>query len=283
MDTEKRKELLENGKYKDFCRRRREAIQQDRAKEMYKTEQTYIELTGEIRERDVLNAEFFGLEEGEALECERIRRSRSEQRRRVQEHLDFLLNQDVTDVYFATFTFTDEYLNSTKPNTRKQRVRRLLRCCDDYILNVDYGKENGREHYHAIISLRKGSYTVTDKKKTKIDLFEKYASTGFYSLEKVKKDGKSAKRLARYETKLTMHSVKVRQQYISVKKGSPYQQYATLKGLEAKAWNEHIRQGLAMKYGQGKEDIMHPIEAEERERRRVKNEETTLFGIGRGE
>lgn len=53
---------------------------------------------------------------------------------------------------FLTFTFTDEVLHNTSAATRKQYViRTLKRITDYYVANIDFGKNTGREHYHAII------------------------------------------------------------------------------------------------------------------------------------
>lgn len=53
---------------------------------------------------------------------------------------------------FLTLTFTDEVLKNTSPATRKQYVIRTLKqITNDYVANIDFGKEHEREHYHAII------------------------------------------------------------------------------------------------------------------------------------
>lgn len=53
---------------------------------------------------------------------------------------------------FLTLTFTDEVLQNTSPATRKQYVIRTLKqITDDYVANIDFGKEHEREHYHAVV------------------------------------------------------------------------------------------------------------------------------------
>ena len=55
---------------------------------------------------------------------------------------------------FLTLTFTDDVLNSTSFDTRKKYVLRFLnnlKCA--YVGNVDYGSQNGREHYHCVVSI----------------------------------------------------------------------------------------------------------------------------------
>lgn len=53
---------------------------------------------------------------------------------------------------FLTLTFNDETLQNTSYKTRRIYVARYLKSQSDYYTaNVDYGDENGREHYHAVI------------------------------------------------------------------------------------------------------------------------------------
>lgn len=51
---------------------------------------------------------------------------------------------------FITLTFSDDVLNNTSHSTRKKYVLRFLEGARDYVGNVDYGKKNGREHYHIV-------------------------------------------------------------------------------------------------------------------------------------
>ena len=53
---------------------------------------------------------------------------------------------------FLTLTFSDETLESTSADTRRQYVRKYLASYGvPYVANIDYGAKNGREHYHAVI------------------------------------------------------------------------------------------------------------------------------------
>lgn len=59
-----------------------------------------------------------------------------------------------SDSLFLTFTFTDQSLASTSQETRQQYVRRFLNTISsNYVANIDFGKTNGREHYHAICTV----------------------------------------------------------------------------------------------------------------------------------
>lgn len=106
--------------------------------------------------------------------------------------------------------------------------------CDDFIINIDYGKENERLHFHCImakkykdneeeklIDVKRQNKKGQWKKGKKLveDWLLKYEKEiGFYDAEPVKDNIYSAKKLSRYIDKLTMHSIKVKQNYVSVKK-----------------------------------------------------------------
>ena len=97
--------------------------------------------------------------------------------------------------WFITITFNDETLNNTNEKTRRVYVSRWLKSLTPfYVANIDYGKEKGREHYHAIITL--------DNKPPKT---WKY---GFIDILKVKTSDNDTKRISKYISKLTNHAIK---------------------------------------------------------------------------
>lgn len=171
------------------------------------------------------------------LECERIRKARYQQIKKVKEHLLYWINKaqctQKYEMFFATFTFTDEALQ-LKQKTRHEGIVRLLsKVSEDFIMNIDYGKTTQREHYHAVVVFDKDKIQKHDEMKIKgflhykIDVIDTY-KYGNYDMELININNVSAERLAYYLVKLVLHSVKVKQQYISVKKGSSYQQYQQL-------------------------------------------------------
>lgn len=185
----------------------------------------YKSINGQLMPAGIADFDYFKpLTKEQVIECENIRCARKKQRQKIENHIDYLFRKNYK-LYFVTFNFNDDALK-LKANTRKQKVRRLLSQCDDYILNIDYGKENEREHYHAIIAFKENNHETykNDYKKIKIKQFDSY-NLGFYDVQEIRREGKSKEKLARYITKLTSHSIKVSQQYVSVKKGSDYQKY----------------------------------------------------------
>lgn len=96
---------------------------------------------------------------------------------------------------FLTLTFTDKTLSSTCADYRKQEVRRFLKQnCIEYIANIDFGAKNGREHYHAVVSV-----------KNKLD----YSKWKFGALNglKIRKNSKPIA-IAKYINKLSNHATK---------------------------------------------------------------------------
>ena len=72
-----------------------------------------------------------------------------------------------SQVVFLTLTFNDEFLNQGFDKCRQNINYWLNYYCSDSMANDDYGKENGRLHYHAICILRDSNIL----KKTIIDAF----------------------------------------------------------------------------------------------------------------
>ena len=97
---------------------------------------------------------------------------------------------------FLTFTFTDEVLANTNEHTRRRYVIRFLKKhCKQYIANIDYGTENEREHYHAVVS-------------NKVDLLAWTKKYGTLNGIKIVKTKDSIRALPKYISKLTNHAIK---------------------------------------------------------------------------
>lgn len=109
---------------------------------------------------------------------------------RLRKRISYLLQKECL---FLTLTFKDDVFLTTNAETRHKYVRRFLKETNShYCANIDYGKLNEREHYHAIIQI------------SHIDLnLYKY---GFIFAQKI--NVKNELKLARYINKLTNHSLK---------------------------------------------------------------------------
>lgn len=230
-DKALRKQLLEDGTFKEYTDKRKELIATGHSQEM---ELILDKNTGEVISKNKPNGELFGMDQEIAEECERIRDCRDKQRKKVQDHISYMLRNDY-DVFFTTMTLTDEALKLTDRN-QKRAINRCYAICEDYLYNVDYGKTTGRKHFHGVIAMKKGTYTLVQRRDKKghlswhIPELEERYKNGFIGIEpfRGKTDEEmqtSIERIARYTTKLTLHSVKVQQSYISVKKGTSYQAF----------------------------------------------------------
>lgn len=102
--------------------------------------------------------------------------------------------------YFVTLTFSDDALADSTEKRRRTWVSRLLkRFGVKYVANIDYGKQNGREHYHAIV----------DIDPSKVDKLKKsWKRHGFLDFRKVGASDLDLKKTTDYVDKLTSHSFK---------------------------------------------------------------------------
>ena len=95
---------------------------------------------------------------------------------------------------FLTLTFTDATLGKTTEDTRRQAVRRYLKSFGvPYVANIDYGKKNGREHYHAVIQTDHVDYAAY--------------TYGAINGERIR-SAEDYVKLSKYVAKLTNHAIK---------------------------------------------------------------------------
>ena len=126
------------------------------------------------------------------IEAEKINKAYYTRKKRLQTHIENMLNRGTC--HFLTVTFKDDVLNSTTPQTRRRYVARFLKSLAPvYIANIDFGAQNGREHYHAIV--RSDTADVSSWQ------------YGFTNVQKVRSE-KDAAALAKYTSKLTNHAIK---------------------------------------------------------------------------
>lgn len=105
------------------------------------------------------------------------------------------------DAVFLTLTFNDDILASTSLQTRRKYVTRLLkRYCVKYVANIDFGKKNGREHYHAIVECDNESSEKLKKAWGK--------KCGFADFRKVGSQEDDLKKTTKYINKLNAHCFK---------------------------------------------------------------------------
>lgn len=94
---------------------------------------------------------------------------------------------------FLTLTFNDSALHGTSIETKRKYVTRCLKAFNaPYIANIDYGKQNGRLHYHALLQVPKIAFDTWDY--------------GNIDAKKVVVINETA--IAKYISKLTNHAIK---------------------------------------------------------------------------
>lgn len=125
-------------------------------------------------------------------EAEKINHASYERVKRLKNRLSSFIEDG--KCCFLTLTFRDEILDKTSPETRRKYISRFLKSFGvPYVANKDFGKDFGREHYHAVI------------KTARIDM-QSY-DYGFIFAETIHQTKDNVK-LAKYIAKLTNHAIK---------------------------------------------------------------------------
>lgn len=117
--------------------------------------------------------------------------------------------------HFLTLTFTDKILESTSADSRRQYVRRFLsQISSNFVANIDFGAQNGREHYHVVIDCLPPawSYGFYHYEPVICQNTTNYVKKRYQSLPQEEIDRLMAleneKRLSKYVAKLTNHAIK---------------------------------------------------------------------------
>lgn len=98
--------------------------------------------------------------------------------------------------YFLTLTFTNTTLSNTSVETRRRYVARYLKSISfNYVANIDYGKKNHREHYHAVVQCDNIDHKLW-----------KYGNLDFELI--TYEDETPIEKLSKYIAKLTNHAIK---------------------------------------------------------------------------
>jgi len=116
---------------------------------------------------------------------------------RIKERIKFMLTSDES-AFFLTLTFDDSNLPSTEEETKTQDY--IIKFMQDnnataYVANTDYGKDNGRFHWHAVVQANN-------------DMQHETWSYGAIHFQRIK-PGSLAIMLTRYLIKLQRHATKV--------------------------------------------------------------------------
>lgn len=128
------------------------------------------------------------------IEASKINQSHYQRSSRLRKRIQKYLTMG--NCVFLTLTFTDETLSKTSQETRKRYVTRYLKSqSEHYIANIDFGAENGREHYHAVVCADSIDY-------------QSWHHLGAVKGERIRTSSLSSVRLGKYISKLTNHAIK---------------------------------------------------------------------------
>lgn len=190
---------------------------------------------------DIDDINNYDLDKDDFEECKRIKNSRRMQRKKIKNHINYLMNREDYSMWFLTFTIKNEKYDIKEETHRKKVIECLNKFVEDYILNIDFGSKNERRHYHVIIATKRNL-------KFKEYLKDYEEKIGFIGIEQIRLDYKSNIKLSAYMDKLVSHSIKVKQTYISVKKGSDYQEHQEQKRI-SKEYQKKKREQIRGHYG----------------------------------
>lgn len=153
-------------------------------------EYIYSEMDTQRAEELQLYHRMFNLENWQ--EAHRINKASYARVKRLKTRIAAMLESG--ECLFLTLTFTDATLAKTTEDTRRQAVRRYLKSFGvPYVANIDYGKKNGREHYHAVIQTDHVYYSAY--------------TYGAINGERIR-SAEDYVKLSKYVAKLTNHAIK---------------------------------------------------------------------------
>lgn len=130
---------------------------------------------------------------------EKLLNARIQKVGRIKKRLLYLLLR-YKYIWFCTFTFSDKYINKSE-RTKRDLIKSVLNTHDfKYILNIDYGKQTQRQHFHCILA--------TDIDMDVNQYFQNFYEGGFTLSIQCKKGIDDLARLTKYIDKLVNHCIK---------------------------------------------------------------------------
>lgn len=130
---------------------------------------------------------------------EKLLNARIQKVGRIKKRLLYLLLR-YKYIWFCTFTFSDKYINKSE-RTKRDLIKSVLNTHDfKYILNIDYGKNTQRQHFHCILA--------SDIDMDVNQYFQNYYLGGYSLSIQCKKGIDDLTRLTKYIDKLVNHCIK---------------------------------------------------------------------------
>lgn len=197
--NERQKELYRNGTYQNVMSEK---------KSRYNDGTLYNEDTATQYGKEINIEAFTCASSEDVAECLKMRDNRKSRMKNLSNRITYwrAWRDRTTELYFVTFTLNNESLQSMTTDTHKKYITRVLKqFCLDYIGNIDYGKKNGRPHFHFIIVVSIGTNPLEE-----LEDLKKY---GWVQVErwrptKKRNEADALKATVNYTDKLAMHALK---------------------------------------------------------------------------
>jgi len=155
---------------------------------------------------DLASKELTAYSSEEIKESERLNQATCKRNTRLkQKALEYI---KTNSAIFLTLTFNDDVFKNMSKETRRRMITRFLKkTCKSYFANIDYGKKNDREHYHALVVPMGDSIDNT----TYSNMF--YGSSIKFQRVKVRNTKNcslesTSKKISKYVNKLSNHAIK---------------------------------------------------------------------------
>lgn len=171
-------------------------LQREHSRLVYLDTYTDVKIDAQYKETVSEMVSYF-FDDDEALqiwrEAERINFAYYARVKRLKVRISSMLREG--RCYFLTLTFSDATLERVSAKTRRRYVTYFLKSLSDtYVANIDFGSQNQREHYHAVV--------LADR----VDM-SAWNCFGFSKALKIASEDDFTP-LAKYISKLTNHAVK---------------------------------------------------------------------------
>lgn len=171
-------------------------LQREHSRLVYLDTYTDVKIDAEYKETVNEMVSYF-FEDENALqiwrEAERINLAYYARVKRLKDRISSMLREG--RCYFLTLTFSDATLERVSAKTRRRYVTYFLKSLSDtYVANIDFGSQNQREHYHAVVMADGVDMSAWD-------------CFGFSKAQKIASEDDFTP-LAKYISKLTNHAVK---------------------------------------------------------------------------
>lgn len=178
-----------------------------------KTNHDVVKRMEELETDDILASALLDSAPDLYFECNKIVDADKQRKKRLRKRIERIMSKG--KAYFVTLTFSDDTFSTTDAQTRRTYASRFIKdLSSDFVGNVDYGKLNGREHYHFVMfsdQLDDIKYIFTKKYGwicSDCPQFAEWSKNGFYSIKSCGNEKVDQQKLSWYISKLTNHAIK---------------------------------------------------------------------------